>query len=145
MTTLHVYAAGTDDLVDTITVTESGEVDYATGTARPTLETLTEQYNARGIRLSVDQVAEALDGWSDGTVELFAPDEMVDLREALGSDGTDLKLYWTKGKGAGKIKWGTDNDFNRCVRHLRKYVDDPKGLCNTYHQAAVGAPPGKGH
>lgn len=58
---------------------------------------------------------------------------------------TKLRRYWTRGAGAGKIKWGVPGDFNRCVRHLRKYVSDPKGLCNVYHRAAVGAPPGKGH
>lgn len=56
-----------------------------------------------------------------------------------------LKLYWTKGEGAIKIRWGTPGDFERCVRALRNHVRDPEGLCNTYHQAAVGAPPGKGH
>ena len=57
-----------------------------------------------------------------------------------------LKRYWTKGEGAAKIAWGTPGDFNRCVYHLGKlFVTDPQGLCNTYHQAAIGAPPGKGH
>ena len=56
-----------------------------------------------------------------------------------------LRRYWTKGPGAGKIKWGAPGDFNRCVKHLAKYVTDPKGLCNVYHRVAVGAPPGKGH
>lgn len=57
----------------------------------------------------------------------------------------ELKRYWTKGAGAAKIRWGTSGDFDRCVTHLGKYVANPEGLCNTYHQAAVGAPPGKGH
>lgn len=56
-----------------------------------------------------------------------------------------LRHYWTRGKGAAKIRWGTPGDFNRCVSHLRKYVTDPKGLCNVYHVAAVGAAPGHGH
>lgn len=56
-----------------------------------------------------------------------------------------LRLYWTRGKGAIKIAWGLPGDFNRCVTHLGKYVKDPKGLCNVYHQSALGAPPGKGH
>jgi hypothetical protein len=64
---------------------------------------------------------------------------------AVDPSGSRLKVYWTKGEGAVKIKWGTPGDFDRCVRHLRKYVRDPEGLCNEYHQAAVGAPPGKGH
>ena len=64
---------------------------------------------------------------------------------AVDPAGQKLMAYWTKGAGAAKIKWGTPGDFSRCVRHLGKYVRDPKGLCNEYHQAAVGAPPGKGH
>lgn len=57
-----------------------------------------------------------------------------------------LRRYWTRGKGAAKIVWGTPGDFKRCVRHLRKYVGTgAEGLCNVYHTSAVGAPPGKGH
>lgn len=76
------------------------------------------------------------------------PNVLYDLRalEAEGSHtGAKLKAYWVSGKGAAKIRWREDGDFERCVHHLGKYVDDPKGLCNTYHVAAVGAPPGKGH
>jgi hypothetical protein len=51
--------------------------------------------------------------------------------------------YWSTGKGAVKIRWGTDGDFQRCVRHLGKYVSDPEGLCNHLHQRALGHPPGK--
>lgn len=65
--------------------------------------------------------------------------------EAYGSDA-NLREYWTHGEGgAVKIRWGTDGDFKRCVRHLEKFVTDPEGLCNEYHVEAVGAPPGKGH
>lgn len=56
-----------------------------------------------------------------------------------------LMEYWSHGKGAVKIRWGTDGDFKRCVRQLSKYVSDPEGLCNHLHQRALGAPPGKGH
>ena len=59
--------------------------------------------------------------------------------------GAKLKAYWVSGPGAVKIKWRTPGDFDRCVRHLRKYVRDPEGYCNVLHQLAVGAPPGKGH
>lgn len=60
-------------------------------------------------------------------------------------DARELKTYWARGKGALKIRWGTDGDFARCVRHLSKYVSDPEGYCNVLHQEALGAPPGKGH
>lgn len=61
------------------------------------------------------------------------------------NDGSHLKTYWTRGPGAAKIAWGTPGDFDRCVLHLGKYVTDPEGLCNVYHRAATGHPPGKGH
>ena len=33
-----------------------------------------------------------------------------------------LKKYWTIGKGAAKIRWGTPGSWRRCYRHLVKYV-----------------------
>lgn len=53
-----------------------------------------------------------------------------------------LRRYWTEGEGAAKIRWGVGGDFYRCVRHLAKYVSDPKGYCSDMHQRATGARPG---
>lgn len=52
--------------------------------------------------------------------------------------------YWSEGKGAAKIRWGTDGDFDRCVRELSKYVGPGvvKGLCANLHKRATGATPG---
>jgi hypothetical protein len=55
-----------------------------------------------------------------------------------------LTRYWTRGPGAAKIRWGIPGDFNRCVRQLRKYVRDPKGLCAEYHNMVLGFWPGPG-
>lgn len=56
-----------------------------------------------------------------------------------------LRRYWTKGPGAAKILWGTDGDFSRCVKQLRKYVGaGAEGLCNVYHRTATGHAPGQG-
>lgn len=41
-----------------------------------------------------------------------------------------LKKYWTVGKGAAKIRWGTPGSFTRCQRHLRKYL--PPQMVNGY-------------
>lgn len=60
-------------------------------------------------------------------------------------DARQLKTYWAHGEGALKIRWGTPGDFERCVRHLGKYVADPEGMCNVLHQQALGKPPGQGH
>jgi phage head maturation protease len=65
----------------------------------------------------------------------------VTLR-AADPTGEKLKEYWTEGEGAAKIRWGTPGDFDRCVRHLEKYVADPKGYCSDMHQRATGARPG---
>lgn len=80
----------------------------------------------------------------DGVREIKALDTDPDPSPKKGA--AQLHLYWTKGEGAAKIKWGTGGDFKRCVHQLRKYVGvGAEGLCNVYHQSAVGAPPGKGH
>lgn len=67
------------------------------------------------------------------------------MADAHPGDGNArrLKDYWVHGAGAAKIQWGTPGDFNRCVVELGKYVADPKGLCNTYHEAALGVAPGQ--
>lgn len=75
---------------------------------------------------------------------LQVPNVLMTLQEAMGPDGARLKRYWTKGKGAARINWGVDGDFDRCVTALAEHVDDPKGLCSVYHKAATGDWPGKG-
>lgn len=57
-----------------------------------------------------------------------------------------IRRYWTKGKGAAKIKWGAPGDFNRCRRQLAKYVKRPDwlaGLCANMHKEALGVWPGR--
>lgn len=70
-----------------------------------------------------------LETWAGETVEItLDPATFSNIRE-----------YWTHGKGAAKIRWGTDGSFDRCVRHLRKYFPrDPKGLCANLHHEATG-------
>ncbi|MEV5819288.1 phage protease [Micromonospora haikouensis] len=85
--------------------------------------------------------------------DTFTPDEGGDLDSqgfempgpmlpvAAAGDGK-LRDYWLRGEGAAKIRWRTDGDFTRCVRHLSKYVSDPQGLCAEYHHEATGMWPG---
>lgn len=55
-----------------------------------------------------------------------------------------LRHYWTRGKGALKIRWGTPRDFYRCRTQLTKYVGArASGLCAIYHHAALGVWPGQ--
>lgn len=57
-----------------------------------------------------------------------------------------IRRYWTKGKGAAKIRWGVPGDFNRCRLQLAKYVQNPDwlaGLCANMHKEAIGVWPGQ--
>jgi hypothetical protein len=50
-----------------------------------------------------------------------------------------LRRYWTRGKGALKIKWGAPGDWKRCVRYLSKYLGPrAKGYCQLRHKEALG-------
>ena len=55
-----------------------------------------------------------------------------------------IKAYWSKGKGAALLQWGTPGDFERCRTHLGKYVhgDMLDGLCANLHHDATGTWPG---
>jgi len=56
-----------------------------------------------------------------------------------------LHHYWTKGKGAAKIRWGTPGDFRRLRRALAKYIN-PIYLNRTvaqWHKDALGYWPGE--
>lgn len=57
-----------------------------------------------------------------------------------GGNGTQLKAYWTTGKGALKIRWGTKGDLTRAHKHLAKYVGPERswGLAQSYHQSLFG-------
>jgi hypothetical protein len=51
----------------------------------------------------------------------------------------ELRQYWTRGKGAAKIRWGTPGDWARCVRHLEKYMGPrAKGYCQLRHKETTG-------
>lgn len=59
-------------------------------------------------------------------------------RRSRGNAQT-LRSYWTTGKGAAKIRWGTGGDFNRCTKALSKYMGArAKGYCALRHRAATG-------
>jgi hypothetical protein len=53
-----------------------------------------------------------------------------------------LKAYWTRGKGALKIRWGTKGDLTRAHKHLTKYVGPERawGLAQNYHKSLFGVP-----
>ena len=50
-----------------------------------------------------------------------------------------LRRYWTVGKGAAKIRWGTGGDWTRCVRNLSKYMGPrSSGYCALRHKEMTG-------
>jgi hypothetical protein len=74
-------------------------------------------------------------------------EEMSNLETLFAAGGLDrnrgqaegLRRYWTVGKGAAKIRWGTKGDWTRCVRHLSKYMGvRAKGYCQLRHKEATG-------
>jgi hypothetical protein len=169
---LVVTAAVSGRVLDTVTLTDGGDVEYDTGVA----EALLAGRLGDGGTAAAEAFAQ-LDGWSNGAVSIAgdppAPrttgatvgteetDRPVDdagdvvLAEGwvppvpsvlldLREAGSDRKLraYWVRGEGAAKIAWNTGGDFTRCVSHLGKYVSDPEGLCAEYHKAATGMWPG---
>lgn len=57
-----------------------------------------------------------------------------------GGNAAALKRYWTVGRGAAKIRWGTKGDLTRAHRHLAKYVGPERawGLVQNYHKSLFG-------
>lgn len=53
--------------------------------------------------------------------------------------------YWTVGEGAARIRWGSDGDFRRCQRALRRYLKPGQvdGACANLHRLATGKWPGQ--
>lgn len=51
-----------------------------------------------------------------------------------------LEDYWEHGKGAAKIRWGTDGAMKRCIRQvkLHTHMADPGGYCATRHKHVTG-------
>lgn len=50
-----------------------------------------------------------------------------------------LRRYWTRGKGALKIRWGTHGDWRRCYRQLFKHMGPrAAGYCQLRHKEMTG-------
>ena len=82
--------------------------------------------------------------------ELLAAAEVEVFKRGSGwithpEETKTLHDYWTKGEGAAKIRWGTNGDFTRCTRQLRKYIS-PRFLnrtCAQWHHDVLGYWPGE--
>lgn len=57
-----------------------------------------------------------------------------------GGNEETLKQYWGSGKGAAKIRWGSEGDLSRCHKHLTKYIgsEDAWGFCQNLHMKKYG-------
>lgn len=94
---------------------------------------------AAGLSLGISMEPACIFGWDeDGNLCAIV---------AAGEGGLDrnrgnaekLRRYWLYGKGAAKIRWGTDGDWTRCVRQLSKYLGPrAKGYCALRHKEATG-------
>jgi hypothetical protein len=74
------------------------------------------------------------------------------IRKYLGMDEPTtaatqpLKAYWKTGKGAARIRWGTDGDLTRCHALVSREagVDaatfDVWGYCQNLHKELFGVP-----
>ncbi|MER7115433.1 phage minor head protein [Saccharomonospora azurea] len=106
-----------------------------------------ETFNCRCLIVPVvdDTVIDLADRYlTDDDTTAVAAD--VDALVALPSRiPAQLRHYWTRGKGATKIRWGAPGDFDRCRRQLRKYVKPGQldGLCANLHKLATGDWPGR--
>lgn len=90
---------------------------------------------------------------------MSATDDLVRLRlifatsaiEALAAkfEGQDTdpnadnpRVYWTLGRGAVRIAWGFEGDFQRCTALLTEHVGGrAEGLCANYHRDLFGDVP----
>lgn len=71
---------------------------------------------------------------------------MPDQKPGVVGPSPALNRYWTHGKGAAKIAWGTPGDFSRCVVALTKYIGSKhqaEGYCASLHHRATGTWPGR--
>ena len=97
------------------------------------------------------QALMVLFGPNPAVMEAFENDYLEeifpDFESLLAAGGLDrnrggaeaLRRYWTTGKGATKIRWGTPGDWKRCVRYLGKYLGvRSKGYCQLRHKEATG-------
>lgn len=56
-----------------------------------------------------------------------------------GGNAETLRQYWSSGKGAAKIGWGTEGDLTRCHRKLSKYMPGRSwGYCQNLHMRKYG-------
>ena len=82
------------------------------------------------VQLTEDQLSGIQEAMSQSAIVADAP-----LTVSPDPRAEKLRRYWSNGKGALKIRWGTPGDWRRCYRHLRKYMGlRAKGYCQNLHK-----------
>ena len=88
---------------------------------------------------------------SEKVAELLAINSLV---AGVSTMPAQFKKYWGPGGiGGAKIRWGTDGDFDRCVRMVNAKVTEKhgsplppneiRGLCSNLHREYLGKNPGE--
>jgi hypothetical protein len=122
---------------------------HAFGRAKPGKRGLVRRHIIKMARAldRKDLVPEAWKEASDITVTASLRERIAIVETVLAAGGLDqnrgnaeeLRHYWTRGKGAAKIRWGQKGDWSRCVKHLSKYMGTrAKGYCQLRHKDALG-------
>lgn len=138
--------------MDYTVATDFTEVtDHDMGTPMSELMTYSDQYHDKAWT-PAEEVAEALreaNKCNDAEFADFAactypmtsgarPPSAYNIDKNRGN-AERLRRYWTKGKGAAKIRWNTGGDWKRCVRYLSKYLGPrAKGYCALRHKEVTG-------
>lgn len=114
-----------------------------TSPAPPPVVALETKNIVQDVLKQVDNIKEVVASAFKRMVEIWS----ATSKELTAAGGLDrnrgnaeaLRRYWTRGKGAAKIRWGTPGDWTRCVRQLSKYMGPrAKGYCQLRHKEATG-------
>lgn len=109
----------------------------------------TEYFGKYALDLFDEDARRAAYAFWDEIADRMARDDGLETIGTWGADlhgaglakpsAAHLAEYWTHGKGAAKIGWGTKGAMRRCIAELGKYVHkSPGGLCADYHKIATG-------
>ena len=84
-------------------------------------------------------IVEAMEDLAELSDEYFESIVAAGGMDRNSGQAEKLRRYWTVGKGAAKVRWGTGGDWSRCVRHLTKYMGPrSKGYCSLRHKEMTG-------
>ena len=117
------------------------ELDLTSELSESEIESLFSAFESEDW-IEVDRLTAIYEERGDITSEMVGESKAGGLDRNRGG-AEELRRYWTVGKGALKIRWGTDGDWTRCVQQLSKYLGvRAKGYCTLRHKEVTGMYPG---